>query len=352
MNRICQLMAGLVERGGSDLHLTGDTQAYYRVQGSIVPVSEELYEEEDLRNDLISILGKEKIDKTISEKELDCSYTLENVARFRINVFYDRGRISAVMRALSSSIPTFNQLGLPASVQQLLNRPRGLMLVTGPTGSGKTTTLASSIDWINENKPHHILTIEDPIEFVYSNKNCLIRQREVGEDTFSFSKALRSALREDPDIILVGEMRDLETISLAITAAETGHLVMGTLHTSSASQTIDRIVDVFPTEAQQQIRVQLAGSLVGVISQTLCKTKEGKRKLSAEILVNNNAIANLIREGKSTQVYSQIQVGAKFGMQTLEQSLEQLVKSDSITSEEAFFKCNKPAVLKSLLEND
>ena len=352
MNKICKLMAGLVDRGGSDLHLTGDTPAYYRVQGSIVPVSDEVYEESVLREDLHSLLGKEKLDKIFQDKELDCSYSLENVARFRINVFYDRGRISAVMRALSSSIPTFNQLGLPSSVQQLLNRPRGLMLVTGPTGSGKTTTLASSIDWINENKPHHILTIEDPIEFVYSNKNCLIRQREVGEDTHSFSKALRSALREDPDIILVGEMRDLETISLAITAAETGHLVMGTLHTSSASQTIDRIVDVFPTDAQQQIRVQLAGSLVGVISQTLCKTKEGKRKLSAEILVNNNAIANLIREGKSTQVYSQLQVGAKFGMQTLEQSLEQLVKSDSITSEEAFFKCNKPAVLKSLLEVD
>lgn len=343
-------MAGLVERGGSDLHLTGDTPPYYRVQGSIVPVSDEIYNEEDLNNDLMLLLGKDKLEKIFSDKELDCSYSLENVARFRINVFFDRGRISAVMRALSSNIPTFNQLGLPSSVQQLLNRPRGLMLVTGPTGSGKTTTLASSIDWINENKPHHILTIEDPIEFVYSNKNCLIRQREVGEDTNSFSKALRSALREDPDIILVGEMRDLETISLAITAAETGHLVMGTLHTSSASQTIDRIVDVFPTDAQQQIRVQLAGSLIGVISQTLCKTKEGKRKLSAEILVNNNAIANLIREGKSTQVYSQIQVGAKFGMQTLEQSLEQLVKSDSITSEEAFFKCNKPAVLKSLLE--
>ena len=343
-------MGGLVERGGSDLHLTGDTPPYYRVQGSIVPVSEEIYEESTLRDDLCALLGKEKIEKCFLEKELDCSYTLENVARFRINIFYDRGKISAVMRALSSNIPTFNQLGLPSSVQQLLNRPRGLMLVTGPTGSGKTTTLASSIDWINENKPHHILTIEDPIEFIYSNKNCLIRQREVGEDTHSFSKALRSALREDPDIILVGEMRDLETISLAITAAETDHLVMGTLHTSSASQTIDRIVDVFPTDAQQQIRVQLAGSLIGVISQTLCKTKEGKRKLSAEILVNNNAIANLIREGKSTQVYSQLQVGAKFGMQTLEQSLDQLVKSDSITSEEAFFKCNKPAVLKSLLE--
>ena len=343
-------MGGLVERGGSDLHLTGDTPPYYRVQGSIVPVSDEIYEESTLRDDLCALLGKEKIEKCFLEKELDCSYTLENVARFRINIFYDRGKISAVMRALSSNIPTFNQLGLPSSVQQLLNRPRGLMLVTGPTGSGKTTTLASSIDWINENKPHHILTIEDPIEFIYSNKNCLIRQREVGEDTHSFSKALRSALREDPDIILVGEMRDLETISLAITAAETDHLVMGTLHTSSASQTIDRIVDVFPTDAQQQIRVQLAGSLIGVISQTLCKTKEGKRKLSAEILVNNNAIANLIREGKSTQVYSQLQVGAKFGMQTLEQSLDQLVKSDSITSEEAFFKCNKPAVLKSLLE--
>ena len=343
-------MGGLVERGGSDLHLTGDTPPYYRVQGSIVPVSDEIYEESTLRDDLCALLGKEKIEKCFLDKELDCSYTLENVARFRINIFYDRGKISAVMRALSSNIPTFNQLGLPSSVQQLLNRPRGLMLVTGPTGSGKTTTLASSIDWINENKPHHILTIEDPIEFIYSNKNCLIRQSEVGEDTHSFSKALRSALREDPDIILVGEMRDLETISLAITAAETGHLVMGTLHTSSASQTIDRIVDVFPTDAQQQIRVQLAGSLIGVISQTLCKTKEGKRKLSAEILVNNNAIDNLIREGKSTQVYSQLQVGAKFGMQTLEQSLDQLVKSDSITSEEAFFKCNKPAVLKSLLE--
>lgn len=256
------------------------------------------------------------------------------------------------MRALSTNIPSFSQIGLPDSVQQLLQRPRGLMLVTGPTGSGKTTTLASSIDWINANNAHHILTIEDPIEFVFENKNCLVRQREVGEDTKSFSKALRSALREDPDIILVGEMRDLETISLAITAAETGHLVMGTLHTSSASQTIDRIIDVFPTSQQQQIRVQLSGSLIGVISQTLCKTKDNKRTLAAEILVNNNAIANLVRESKSSQVYSQLQVGAKYGMQTLEQALSRNVIKGLITKEEAFYKCNRPNVLQGLLENE
>ena len=255
------------------------------------------------------------------------------------------------MRALNTDIPSFSQIGLPDSVQQLLQRPRGLMLVTGPTGSGKTTTLASSIDWINANNAHHILTIEDPIEFVFENKNCLVRQREVGEDTRSFSKALRSALREDPDIILVGEMRDLETISLAITAAETGHLVMGTLHTSSASQTIDRIIDVFPTSQQQQIRVQLSGSLIGVISQTLCKTKDNKRALAAEILVNNNAIANLVREAKSSQVYSQLQVGAKYGMQTLEQALSAHVANGLITKDEAFYKCNRPNVLQGLLDS-
>ena len=224
------------------------------------------------------------------------------------------------------------------------------MLVTGPTGSGKTTTLASGIDWINTNSAHHILTIEDPIEFIYKNKNCLVRQREVGEDTNSFSNALRSALREDPDIILVGEMRDLETISLAITAAETGHLVLGTLHTASASQTIDRIIDVFPTSQQMQIRVQLSSSLIGVISQTLCKTMDNKRALAAEILVNNNAIANLIREAKASQVYSQIQIGGKFGMQTLEQSLSELVTKSVITTDEAMYKCNRPNVLKGLLD--
>ena len=350
--KIKQLMKTLVERNGSDLHLTGDSLPYFRIQGQIVPADSEVLSEEQMHQELESLLGKDKLLTVKTNKELDCSYGLEGVARFRLNIFFDRGHISCVMRALSTNIPSFSFIGLPDSVQQLLNRPRGLMLVTGPTGSGKTTTLASSIDWINDNFSHHILTIEDPIEFVYENKNCLVRQREVGEDTQSFSKALKSALREDPDIILVGEMRDLETISLAITAAETGHLVMGTLHTSSASQTIDRIIDVFPTTQQQQIRVQLSTSLIGIISQTLCKTKDNKRTLAAEILVNNNAVGNLIREAKSSQVYSQIQVGAKFGMQTLEQALSLHVKQGKITKEEAYFKCNKPNVLTTLLEMD
>ena len=348
--KITRLMTELVQRNGSDLHLTGDRLPYFRIQGSILPADTEEYCKEELTKDLISILGDEKIHLFEKEKELDCSYGLEGIARFRLNVFYERGRISCVMRALSTNIPNFSEIGLPDSVQQLLKRPRGLMLVTGPTGSGKTTTLASSVDWLNTNNSDHILTIEDPIEFVFENKNCLVRQREVGEDTNSFSRALRSALREDPDIILVGEMRDLETISLAITAAETGHLVMGTLHTSSASQTIDRIIDVFPTSQQQQIRVQLSASLIGVISQTLCKTKEGGRALAAEILVNNNAIGNLIRESKSSQVYSQLQVGAKYGMQTLEQALAIHVEKGLITKEEAYFKCNRPNVLNGLFE--
>ena len=348
--KLKNLMTELVKRNGSDLHLTGDSIPFFRVQGQILPASTEEYLTKDLYLDLEELLGASKLQTFKEEKELDCSYGLEGIARFRMNIFLDRGKISCVMRALNTEIPSFSQIGLPDSVQQLLSRPRGLMLVTGPTGSGKTTTLASGIDWINSNFAHHILTIEDPIEFIYSNKNCLVRQREVGEDTKSFSNALRSALREDPDIILVGEMRDLETISLAITAAETGHLVLGTLHTASASQTIDRIIDVFPTSQQMQIRVQLSSSLIGVISQTLCKTIDNKRTLAAEILVNNNAIANLIREAKASQVYSQLQIGGKFGMQTLEQSLSQLVSQSIITTDEAYYKCNRPNVLKGILD--
>ena len=257
--KLKNLMTELVKRNGSDLHLTGDSIPFFRVQGQILPASTEEYLTKDLYLDLEELLGASKLQTFKEEKELDCSYGLEGIARFRMNIFLDRGKISCVGLEIASQneyteIPSFSQIGLPDSVQQLLSRPRGLMLVTGPTGSGKTTTLASGIDWINSNFAHHILTIEDPIEFIYNNKNCLVRQREVGEDTKSFSNALRSALREDPDIILVGEMRDLETISLAITAAETGHLVLGTLHTASASQTIDRIIDVFPTSQQMQIR--------------------------------------------------------------------------------------------------
>ena len=348
--KIIGLMEELIKRNGSDLHLTEDSIPYFRVQGQIIPADSSPISSEILKKEIESIIGKQKFDNFHTNKDLDCSFGLDGIARFRINLFFERGKISCVMRALNNNIPSFSNIGLPESVQQLLNRPRGLVLVPGPTGCGKTTTLASGLNWINTNQSSHILTIEDPIEFIYENKNCLIRQREVGEDTESYANALKSALREDPDVILIGEMRDLETISLAITAAETGHLVLGTLHTSSASQTIDRIIDVFPTDQQQQIRVQLSSSLIGVISQTLCKSKDGKRNLAAEIMVNNNAIANLIRESKSAQIYSQIQIGAKFGMQTLEQSLSELINKGLISREEAFFKCNKSNVLSSLLE--
>ena len=349
-NRIIKLMKELVNRNGSDLHITGDDIPFFRIQGQILPAESSPISSALLKKELEILIGKNKLDNFLKNKDFDCSFGLDGIARFRINLFFDRGQISCVMRALNNKIPNFSTIGLPESVQQLLNRPRGLVLVTGPTGSGKTTTLASGLNWINNNQSSHILTIEDPIEFIFENRNCLIRQREIGEDTKSYSNALRGALREDPDVILIGEMRDLETISLAITAAETGHLVLGTLHTSSASQTIDRIIDAFPTDQQQQIRIQLSSSLVGIISQTLCKSKNGKRNLAAEILVNNNAIANLIRESKSSQIYSQIQVGAKFGMQTLEQSLSVLIKKGLISREEAFFKCNRNSVLSSLLE--
>ena len=350
--KIPKLMNELVKRNGSDLHITADSIPFFRIQGQILPVNDEIFSSEDLVNELSYLLEDKRMEKLWKNKELDLSYSLENIARFRINLFFERGKVACVMRALNSSIPTFSEIGIPESVQQLLNRPRGLILITGPTGCGKTTTVASSIDWINENHSSHILTIEDPIEFIFRNKNCLVRQREIGEDTFSFANALKSALREDPDIILVGEMRDLETISLAITAAETGHLVLGTLHTSSASQTIDRMIDVFPPQQQQQVRVQLSSSLIGVISQTLCKTRDSQRKLAAEILVNNTAISNLIRESKSSQIYSQIQVGAKFGMQTLEQSLFDLFDKGLINKEEAFSKSNRQSVLQSIIENN
>lgn len=349
--RLYKLMKELAERNGSDLHLTGNSIPFFRIQGQMIPADNESFSEDQLLMELKQLIGNTKVERFLESKDFDCSFGLEGIARFRINLFFERGNIACVMRALNNQIPTFSKLGLPESVQQLLKKTRGIVIVTGPTGSGKTTTLASALNWINLNCSSHILTIEDPIEFVYKNKNCLIRQREVGEDTDTFSSALRAALREDPDVIMIGEMRDLETISLAITAAETGHLVLGTLHTASASQTIDRIIDVFSPEQQQQIRTQLSSSLIGVISQTLCKSSNGNRKLAAEILINNAAIANLIRESKSSQIYSQIQIGAKFGMQTLEQSLSELTKKGLISKDEAFSQCNKKNIMSSILDN-
>ena len=262
---------------------------------------------------------------------------------------------AACLRALGSTIPSLESLELPPVVEETSRRPRGLILVTGPTGSGKTTTLAALLDHINRSRAEHILTIEDPIEFTYRNEQSVIHQRQLGEDTRSFAAALRAALREDPDVILVGEMRDLETIQLAITAAETGHLVFGTLHTSSAAQTVDRMVDVFPPEQQTQIRVQLSGSLVGVFSQTLCKRLNPRpgqfgRVMAQEIMINTPAIANLIREGKTAQLYSQIQTGGQQGMQTLERALANLVVQGSVSREEAMAKASKPEELGRLLD--
>ncbi len=276
------------------------------------------------------------------------------MARCRVNVYKERGGYAACLRALSSKIPNFDQLGLPKVVKDITERPRGLVLVTGPTGSGKTTTLAAMLDLINRTRAEHILTVEDPIEYVFPNIRSLFHQRQKGEDTKSFANALKAALREDPDIILVGEMRDLETISLAISAAETGHLVFGTLHTNSASGTVDRMIDVFPSGQQAQIRAMLSNSLIAVFSQTLAKKQNPKpgefgRVMAQEIMIVTPAIANLVREGKAPQVYSAIQTGMKLGMHTMEQALANLVKTGVISIEEAVAKSSKPDELHRLL---
>ncbi|MGL5832122.1 MAG: type IV pilus twitching motility protein PilT, partial [Waterburya sp.] len=285
--------------------------------------------------------------------ELDCAYGVKGLARFRVNVYKERGCYAACLRALSSKIPNFDQMGLPDVIRRITERPRGLVLVTGPTGSGKTTTLAAMLDLINRTRGEHILTVEDPIEYVFDNAKSLFHQRQKGEDTKSFANALKAALREDPDIILVGEMRDLETIALAISAAETGHLVFGTLHTNSASGTVDRIIDVFPAGQQAQIRAMLSNSLIAVFSQTLVKKKNPKpgefgRIMAQEIMIVTPAIANLIREGKAAMVYSAIQTGAKMDMQTMEQALADFVKKGIVSMEEAIAKSSRPDELQRL----
>jgi twitching motility protein PilT len=287
--------------------------------------------------------------------ELDCSYGVKGLARFRVNVYKERGCYAACLRALSSKIPNFDQLGLPDIVREMSERPRGMVLVTGQTGSGKTTTMAAMLDLINRTRAEHILTVEDPIEYVFPNVKSLFHQRQKGEDTKSFAHALKSALREDPDVILVGEMRDLETIGLAISAAETGHLVFGTLHTNSAAGTIDRILDVFPPAQQPQIRSQLSTSLLAVFSQCLAKKKNAKpgefgRVMAQEIMIVTPAISNLIREGKSSQIYSSIQTGMKMGMQTMEQALAAYVQKGVISFEEGMSKSSKPDELQRLTQ--
>jgi twitching motility protein PilT len=333
---IVELLSFAVKNKASDLHLSAGLAPMIRVHGEIRKINLPAMEHKDVHEMVYDIMNDGQRKSYEEDLECDFSFEVPNLARFRVNAFNTQRGAASVLRTIPSNVLTLEDLQAPKIFAEIAQQPRGVVLVTGPTGSGKSTTLAAMIDDINEKEHGHILTLEDPIEFVHESKNCLINQREVGRDTHSFSNALRSALREDPDIILVGEMRDLETIRLAMTAAETGHLVFGTLHTSSAAKTIDRIIDVFPAEEKEMMRAMLSESLRAVISQTLCKTKDGAGRVAAhEIMIGTPAIRNLIREAKVAQMYSTIQTSQSVGMQTLDQNLTELVKRNVITNAEA-----------------
>jgi len=335
---IAQLLAFAVKSKASDLHLSAGVPPMIRVDGDVKRVNMPALAHKDVHSMVYDIMNDKQRKDFEEFLETDFSFEIPKLARFRVNAFNQMRGAGAVFRTIPSIIQTLEDLKAPAIFRDISMYPRGIVLVTGPTGSGKSTTLAAMIDYINDNKPDHILTIEDPIEFVHESKRCLINQREVHKDTLGFSEALRSALREDPDVILVGEMRDLETIRLALTAAETGHLVFGTLHTSSAAKTMDRIIDVFPAQEKEMVRAMLSESLRAVISQALMKRIGGGRVAAHEIMIGTPAIRNLIREGKVAQMYSSIQTGVKEGMQTLDQCLQELLSKGIITKEEARFK--------------
>ncbi|MDF1797103.1 MAG: type IV pilus twitching motility protein PilT [Coxiellaceae bacterium] len=325
-----ELLRITVERNASDLHLSVGESPVVRIDGELQRLDDPELTEETLSGMIDGILNDAQKKVFIEELETDLSYSIEGLARFRVNIFHQQRGAAAVLRVIPDRIPTFEELKLPEIIHSFCGLPNGLLLVTGPTGSGKSTTLAAMVDSINEQYHHHIITIEDPIEFTYHNKNCLINQREVKKDTLSFNAALRSVLREDPDIILVGELRDLETIRLALTAAETGHLVLATLHTNSAAKTIDRLIDVFPTGEKDMIRAMLSESLRAVVAQTLLKKIGGGRIAAQEIMVCTPAIRNLIRENKVPQIYSAIQTGKAVGMRTMEQHLAELAEAQLI----------------------
>jgi twitching motility protein PilT len=345
-----ELLTILIERRGSDLHLKVNQPPVIRVDGTLYRLEGRLpFADEDLREMLQAILTQEEAEEFDRDLELDLSYTLPGHGRFRVNYFQQKGFIGGVMRHIPFEIPTIDGLGLPPVLKDISMRPRGFVLVTGPTGSGKSTTLAAMVNHMNHNRRAHIITVEDPLEFIHDDGMCMLNQRELGADTHSFADALRHIMRQNPDIILVGEMRDLETIALAITAAETGHLVLATLHTTDAAQTIDRIIDVFPPDQQEQVRSQLSTTLEAIICQTLLPRKSGTGRIPAfEIMIGTPAIKTIIREGKTHQVPAIVQTGSEVGMIPLEQYLLSLVEQDLVTYEEALSRANNPRELQEV----
>ncbi|MBI5106390.1 MAG: type IV pilus twitching motility protein PilT [Solirubrobacterales bacterium] len=346
-----QLLLDVLDRRASDLHITAGSHPMVRVRGRLTPMDDyPVLDPTDTREIVYSILNNDQRQRLETDWQLDFAYAVPGTARFRVNAYLQRSAIGAAFRLIPSTIVPIDDLGLPPVVHDFCTKPRGLVLVTGPTGSGKSTSLASMIDEINDSREEHILTIEDPIEFLHSHKKCMINQRELGSDATTFAAALKAALRQDPDVILVGEMRDLETISTALTAAETGHLVFATLHTQSAPQTIDRIIDVFPSHQQDQVRVQLSVALQGVMTQTLIPTMDGSaRVVACETLVPTPAVCYLIREGKTHQILSAMQTGGSTGMQTLDTALATLVRQGKISQRMAESRSSTPEELRRLL---
>jgi twitching motility protein PilT len=340
----------MVERGSSDLHLKAGSAPMIRVDGELTPASYEIMTSDTVRKMVESILSDEQKARFIADKELDLAYSIPGLSRFRVNVYLQRGSWATAVRVIPSRPFTIDELKLPPITKELAMKPRGMVLVTGPTGSGKSTTLAAMINHINENSRRHIVTVEDPIEFLHKDKNCVVSQREVGADTHGFTPALKHVLRQDPDVILIGEMRDLETTQIAITSAETGHFVLATLHTNSAPATIDRVIDIFPPHQQQQIRMQLSVTLEGILCQTLIQKAKGSgRVMAMEIMPVTPAIRNIVREGKTHQIPNVVQAGASLGMQSLDMSLRNLYLQGLITYEDAVSKATNPEEFNRLI---